>query len=177
MNYDIDSMWRYDTKEKVSAIDYCKKIIDNTELPFEVYIGTDSQFVAGKIKYTTVVAFRFGNKGVRGIYRSLIQQHNSYELYERKKKRRKSGSDRRKTLHSEIYERLRKETELSLEVANHLKDVLKIKQIDLDYSSKAINLSNKVVMECQALCSYYGYKYSLKDQEQVATPFADKICK
>jgi predicted RNase H-related nuclease YkuK (DUF458 family) len=176
--YDVSKMQRYDTREFVDISEFCKKISDEGKA-FDVYIGTDSQFKNGEAHFTTVVAFRFGDKGVRGAYRTLVEKTGKYELYSKKlhNKKRKSDSDRKKTLHHEIYERLRKETYLSLETANLLKDVLNIKQIDLDYNSKVLELSNKVVQECQNLCKAYGFKVSLKGQEQVATHFADKICK
>jgi predicted RNase H-related nuclease YkuK (DUF458 family) len=176
MNYDLDVMRRYDNKKEINISEFCQEI-KNVNTSFEVYVGTDSQFIAGKTYYTTVIAFRFGNKGVRGIYRTLIESQNVLHLHEKKKKLQKSNTDRKKTYNNQIYERLRRETELSIETANHVKDFINIKQIDLDYNSKAVCLSNSIVAECWALCSSYGFKVSIKGQEQVATPFADKICK
>jgi predicted RNase H-related nuclease YkuK (DUF458 family) len=175
MNYLLDEMNRYDTKKAVKISEFCEEM--KAQGDFEVYIGTDSQFEAGKINYTTVIAFRFGNNGVRGLYRTLIQYNDNHLLYEKKMKKKTSSRDKKKTYHSDVYQRLRRETELSLETANYVKDILNIKQIDLDYSSKAINLSHNLVSECHGLCEYYGFKASLKGEIQVATPFADKICK
>lgn len=176
MNYDIEVMRRYDTKNLVNIKTFYEEVIASKE-NFDIYIGTDSQFIAGKINYTTVIAFRFGNQGVRGLYRTLTEIQNSFHLYEKKGKKKHRPVDRKKTFNSEIYNRLRKETHLSIETANFVKDFLKVKQIDLDYSTKAINISNNIVAECHALCAYNGFKVSLKGEEQVATPFADKICK
>ena len=176
MNYDLNVMRRYDNKKEINIFEFCQEMKNNHD-SFDVYIGTDSQFIVGKTYYTTVIAFRFGNKGVRGIYRTLIETQNKLYLHEKKKKLKSSRIDRKKTHNNQIYERLRRETELSLETANHVKEFINIKQIDLDYNSKAVCLSNSVVAECLSLCNSYGFKASIKGQEQVATPFADKKCK
>jgi predicted RNase H-related nuclease YkuK (DUF458 family) len=171
------TMFRYDNKQEVDIISFCEELKASKE-EFEVYIGTDSKFEQGEITYTTVIAFRFGNRGVRGIFRKFSEIHQDFEKYQKKIVKKSHKRERnRKDLRYEIYSRLKKETELSLEVAEYVKAILTIKQIDLDYNSKEMWLSHMMVEECKVLCECRGFKTSVKNTSmpQVATIFADKI--
>ena len=50
----------------LDPIDHTREILKKN--PFvEVYVGTDSQSLAKKTQYITVIAYRFGNRGVHYI--------------------------------------------------------------------------------------------------------------
>ena len=51
---------------KIDPIDHTRKIL--AENPFvSIHIGTDSQSIAKQTRYITVIAYRFGNRGVHYI--------------------------------------------------------------------------------------------------------------
>ena len=52
---------------KVDPVSYTKKILK--ENPYvDIHIGTDSQSKAKKTLFTTVIAYRYGNRGVHYIF-------------------------------------------------------------------------------------------------------------
>ena len=124
--------------------------------PFvEVYVGTDSQSLAKKTQYITVIAYRFGNKGVHYILK-------------------KSGVPQIK----DLWTRLWKETELSIDIAENIKKSLNITpEIDLDYNENENFKSNKLVNASRGLANSLGYKVNIKPHAQIATRAADYHCK
>ena len=54
----------------IDPIDHTREILKKN--PFvEVYVGTDSQSLAKKTQYITVIAYRFGNRGVHYILKKV----------------------------------------------------------------------------------------------------------
>ena len=50
----------------INPIDHTRKILEKN--PFvSVHVGTDSQSIAKQTRYITVIAYRFGNRGVHYI--------------------------------------------------------------------------------------------------------------
>ena len=59
----------------IDPIDHTREILEKN--PFvEVYVGTDSQSLAKKTQYITVIAYRFGNRGVHYI----LKREESHKL-------------------------------------------------------------------------------------------------
>ena len=95
----------------IDPVDHTREIIRKN--PFvEVHVGTDSQSLAKMTQYITVIAYRYGNRGVHYILK-------------------KNGVPQIK----DLWTRLWKETELSIDIAENIKKSLNvIPEIDLDYN-------------------------------------------
>ena len=177
-NNDIRYMKQYDTKEWVNVHDFIlemKRLHPN----ITIHVGTDSQFADGVSHYVTVVAIRIGKRGVTGLYKSKKEGIFGAPVQnitrKRKKRRRKKGKGGKND--AAITYRLRRETDFSIEVAEHVKKVAQIKTIDLDYNNDTKHLSNKVKEEMEGYCKGMGYVPTVKPQLQIATPMADKLCR
>ena len=138
----------------IDPIDHTRKILKKN--PFvEVHVGTDSQSVAKKTQYITVIAYSYGNSGVHYIMK-------------------KSGVPQIK----DLWTRLWKETELSIDIAEAIKNSLNIiPEIDLDYNENENFKSNKLVNASKGLANSLGYKVNIKPHIQIATRAADYHCK
>ena len=139
---------------KIDPIDHALKIL--AENPFvSIHIGTDSQSIAKQTRYITVIAYRFGNRGVHYILK-------------------KSGVPQIK----DLWTRLWKETEMSIDVAESIKKRLDIKaEIDMDYNEDENFKSNKLVNATRGWANSLGYKVNIKPHGQIATRAADYHCK
>ena len=138
----------------IDHIDHTREILKKN--PFvEVHVGTDSQSLAKKTQYITVIAYRYGNRGVHYILK-------------------KSGVPKIK----DLWARLWKETELSIDIAENIKKSLNITpEIDLDYNENVNFKSNKLVNASKGLANSLGYKVNIKPHVQIATRAADYHCK
>ena len=138
----------------IDHIDHTREILKKN--PFvEVHVGTDSQSLAKKTQYITVIAYRNGNRGVHYILK-------------------KSGVPKIK----DLWTRLWKETELSIDIAENIKKSLNITpEIDLDYNENENFKSNKLVNASKGLANSLGYKVNIKPHIQIATRAADYHCK
>jgi uncharacterized protein len=128
----------------------------------EIHIGTDSQNKRRYTTFCTVIAFRYGTRGVHYIY-----SKNSV-----------------KKIRNEIT-RLIMETEASVEVALWFRERLNVDlnididtiQIDLDYNSDEQFLSNQVADGMAGWVTGSGFKANLKPNNQIATKAADAHCR
>ena len=138
----------------IDPIDHTREILKKN--PFvEVHVGTDSQSVAKKTQYITVIAYRYGNRGVHYIMK-------------------KSGVPQIK----DLWTRLWKETELSIDIAEAIKNSLNIiPEIDLDYNENENFKSNKLISATKGWANSLGYKVNVKPNNQIATRAADYHCK
>lgn len=128
----------------------------------EIRVGTDSQKRKRKIVYVTIIAFRFGIRGVHYIYHKELIKKKKYQLG------RKPNE----------YERLYNEAVLSLEVANHLNENgLKVDFVELDYNSDHKYLSNQLIGPTVGMCKAYGFQVKVKPDEQMAVKAADNLAK
>ena len=138
----------------IDPIDHTRKILAKN--PFvSIYIGTDSQSIAKQTRYITVIAYRFGNRGVHYILK-------------------KSGVPQIK----DLWTRLWKETEMSIDVAEWIREHLNVKaEIDMDYNEDENFKSNKLVNATRGWANSLGYKVNIKPHGQIATRAADYHCK
>ena len=138
----------------IDPINHTREIIKKN--PFvEVHVGTDSQSLAKMTQYITVIAYRYGNSGVHYILK-------------------KNGVPQIK----DLWTRLWKETELSIDIAETIKKSLNvIPEIDLDYNENENFKSNKLVNASKGLANSLGYKVNIKPHIQIATRAADYHCK
>ena len=138
----------------IDPINHTREIIKKN--PFvEVHVGTDSQSLAKMTQYITVIAYRYGNRGVHYILK-------------------KNGVPQIK----DLWTRLWRETELSIDIAESIKKSLNvIPEIDLDYNENEDFKSNKLVNASKGLANSLGYKVNIKPHIQIATRAADYHCK
>ena len=89
----------------------------------QIHIGSDSQNVGKSTKYATVIAYRFGSRGVHYIL-----------------------SKKKEVLITDMWTRLWQEAEMSINVAEWLTHQVSVKvEIDMDYNSDESFKSNKLI--------------------------------
>jgi predicted RNase H-related nuclease YkuK (DUF458 family) len=121
----------------------------------EVHIGTDSQNHRRSTIYVTVIAYRYGNRGVH------------YILHKQKVKKIKDK-----------WTRLWNEADYSIEVAEWLTQKVKVKvEIDFDFNSDEKHFSSKLVQPAVGWAASLGYKTNIKPHNQIATKAADHHCR
>jgi len=121
----------------------------------EVHIGTDSQNHRRSTVYVTVIAYRYGNRGVH------------YILHKQKAKKIKDK-----------WTRLWNEADYSIEVAEWLTQKVKVKvEIDFDFNSDEKYFSSKLVQPAVGWAMSLGYKTNIKPHNQIATKAADYHCR
>ena len=140
--------------ESVDVVSHTLDVLN--ECPYvEVHIGTDSQNHRRSTVYVTVIAYRYGNRGVH------------YILHKQKMKKIKDK-----------WTRLWNEADYSLEVAEWLTKKVKVQvEIDLDYNSQEKYFSSKLVQPVVGWAMSLGYKTNIKPDNQIATKAADHHCR
>lgn len=140
--------------EPVDVVKHTVEILK--ECPYvEIHVGTDSQNHRKHTVYSTVIAYRYGNRGVHYIL-----------------------SNTRVPKIKDRWTRLWKEAELSIETAESLTQKVKVKlEIDLDYNIDEKHFSSKLVQAAQGWAMSLGYKANVKPDNQVATRAADHHCR
>ncbi|MDA0200733.1 MAG: hypothetical protein O2878_06785 [Bacteroidetes bacterium] len=121
----------------------------------QIHIGSDSQNVGKSSKYATVIAYRFGQRGVHYILSKKVEK-----------------------LITDMWTRLWKEAEMSIDVAEWLTHQVSVKvEIDMDYNSDENFKSNKLISATKGWANSLGYKVNIKPNNQIATRAADYHCK
>ena len=121
----------------------------------EIHIGTDSQNLTKQSRYTTVIAYKLGSRGVHYI---LSKTHLPQVL--------------------DMWKRLWKEAELSIDTAEWLTQKVSIKvEIDMDYNGDENFKSHKLISAAKGWANSLGYKVNVKPNNQIATRAADYHCK
>lgn len=121
----------------------------------EIFIGTDSQNHGPITKYATVIAYKPGTRGVHYIF--------CIEKVDRIK---------------DIFTRLFKETELSLEIANWFTEQIKLPiTIDMDYNDEKLTESHKLIQSCRGWALSLNYKVNVKPGLMISTKAADYHCR
>jgi predicted RNase H-related nuclease YkuK (DUF458 family) len=121
----------------------------------EIHVGSDSQSVGKQTIYCTVIAYRFGNRGVHYVLSKTAVP-----------------------LISDMWTRLWKEAELSIEVAEWISKLVPLKiEIDMDYNEDENFQSYKLISAAKGWANSLGYKVNVKPNNQIATRAADHHCK
>lgn len=144
-----------ETDETVDLLDYCvEQIKINPHV--KIYLGTDSQNRRHNTVYTTVVVFRYNNRGAHFIYRTIKVPR----LRDR-------------------FTRLWKECELSVEIAEWLREnsAVRIERIELDYNDLKKTESSNLVKPTTGWVTSLGYEAATKPQELIAIKAADHMCR
>jgi len=78
----------------------------------------------------------------------------------------------------DLWTRLWKETEMSIDIAEQMKSELDVDiQIDMDYNEDENFKSNRLVNASRGWANSLGYQVNMKPNIQVATRAADHHCK
>ena len=121
----------------------------------KIHIGSDSQNIGKKTKYATVIAYRYGSRGVHYIL-----------------------SKKTELLIKDMWTRLWKEAEMSIDIAQWLTHQVSVRvEIDMDYNSDENFKSNKLISATKGWANSLGYKVNIKPNNQIATKAADYHCK
>lgn len=140
--------------ERVDTVNHTLEIIKS--YPYaEIHIGTDSQNINKETLYTTVIAYRLGSRGVHYIF-----------------------SKQKKEIIRDMWTRLWKEAEYSVDVAEWLTKKITLKvEIDMDYNEDKSYKSYKLISAAKGWANSLGYKVNVKPNNQIATRAADYHCK
>ena len=140
--------------ERIDPVEHTLKIIRDYPT-VKIHIGSDSQNIGKKTKYATVIAYRYGSRGVHYIL-----------------------SKKTELLIKDMWTRLWKEAEMSIDIAQWLTHQVSVRvEIDMDYNSDENFKSNKLISATKGWANSLGYKVNIKPNNQIATKAADYHCK
>lgn len=140
--------------ERIDPVEHTLKILRDYPT-VKIHIGSDSQNIGKKTKYATVIAYRYGNRGVHYIL-----------------------SKKTELLIKDMWTRLWKEAEMSIDIAQWLTHQVSVRvEIDMDYNSDENFKSNKLISATKGWANSLGYKVNVKPNNQIATKAADYHCK
>ena len=140
--------------ERIDPIAHTLKILKDYP-NVQIHIGSDSQNVGKKTRYVTVIAYRYGSRGVHYIL-----------------------SKKNEALLKDMWSRLWKEAEMSIDVAEWLTNQISVRvEIDMDYNSDENFKSSKLISATKGWANSLGYKVNVKPNNQIATKAADYHCK
>ena len=140
--------------ERIDPIAHTLKILKDYP-NVQIHIGSDSQNVGKKTRYATVIAYRYGSRGVHYIL-----------------------SKKNEALLKDMWSRLWKEAEMSIDVAEWLTNQISVRvEIDMDYNSDENFKSSKLISATKGWANSLGYKVNVKLNNQIATKAADYHCK
>jgi predicted RNase H-related nuclease YkuK (DUF458 family) len=151
---DMNKVFKKINGEVVDIVKHTLSILN--EYPtVDIHIGTDSQNHRNHTFYSTVIAYRFGTRGVH------------YIVHKQKVKKIKDK-----------WTRLWNETEYTIETAEFLSKKLNVKiQLDFDYNEDENHFSSKLINSARGWANSLGYKVNVKPHNQIATRAADYQCR
>ncbi len=119
-----------------------------------IHIGTDSQTKMNTTVYSTVIAYRYGNRGVHYIVHKQTLDRNN-----------------------DMWSRLWREAEMSIEIAEWIKQQINVNiQIDMDYNEDQFCKSHVLIAATKGWANSLGYHVNVKPHIQVATRAANYHC-
>ena len=140
--------------EQFDLAEYTKRYLDtNKDYNVKMYLGCDSQTKADKTTYATTLVFHVESSGCHVIYKKEVVP-----------------------VIRDMWNRLWKETELSVEAAIYLRENgIEINTIDLDYNIDPIHESNRLVKAAVGYVESLGFKARVKPELLPAVYAADTI--
>ena len=136
--------------ERIDPVEHTLKILRDYPT-VKIHIGSDSQNIGKKTKYATVIAYRYGSRGVHYIL-----------------------SKKTELLIKDMWTRLWKEAEMSIDIAQWLTHQVSVRvEIDMDYNSDENFKSSKLISATKGWANSLGYKVNVKPNNQIATKAAD----
>jgi predicted RNase H-related nuclease YkuK (DUF458 family) len=141
--------------EKVDVVKHTLEIIKKNP-DVEIHIGTDSQSSGEFTTYATVIAYRYGTRGVHYIFwKEKIARINDKFI------------------------KLYREAELTIDVAEWFTERIKSVRVELDfdYNASVKHYSQKLVPSTKGWAESLGYTVNIKPVKQIATRAADYHCR
>lgn len=134
--------------------DYVKEYLEtNRDHDVKMYLGCDSQTKGITTTYATTLVFHVATSGCHVIYKKEVVP-----------------------VVRDMWTRLWKETELSVQAALYLRDAgIEIDTIDLDYNIDPVHNSNKLVKAAVGYVESLGFKARVKPELLPAVYAADGI--
>lgn len=151
----MEKYFKLENGERVNIVEHCQEVLGKFPNA-KILIGCDSQNDKEYSKYSVAVVFRYDLCGAHYIYTNIKVPKIK-----------------------DVFTRLFKECELSLEVANYISEntSYKIEAIELDYNNFKVTKSTPLISATKGWCESLGYKVILKSGEMIATKAADKKCR
>ena len=142
------------SSEQFDLAGYTKEYLKaNKDYGVKMYLGCDSQTKADKTTYATTLVFHVESSGCHIIYKKEVVP-----------------------VIRDMWNRLWKETELSVEAALYLRENgIEIDTIDLDYNIDPIHESNRLVKAAVGYVESLGFKARVKPELLPAVYAADTI--
>ena len=149
-------MERYFKTEDGRIINLIEHTLEQLEKrpDLKIYVATDSQSYGWKTVYVTVIVYRYGLNGAHGIF----QRQQIPRI-------------------KDVFTRLWKEAEFTLETAQMLTDTLPIKvdAVEFDYNGRIITKSSSLVKSVRGWAESLGYSVKMKPDEMLASKYADYL--
>lgn len=122
----------------------------------KIYIATDSQNYGHKSVYVTAIVYRYGLRGAHYIYRK----------------------DRLPRI-QDVFNRLWKEAEFTIEAAEYLKEnsPIQIEALEFDFNNRVITKSTPLVKAIKGWAESLGVRACMKPDEMIAAKAADHLCR
>lgn len=141
-------------REQFDLAGYTKEYLEaNKNYGVKMYLGCDSQTKADKTTYATTLVFHVETSGCHVIYKKEVVP-----------------------VIRDMWNRLWKETELSVEAAIYLRENgIEIDTIDLDYNIDPVHESNRLVKAAVGYVESLGFKARVKPELLPAVYAADTI--
>lgn len=139
----------------MNVIEHCAEVLH--QYPHaEILIGTDSQNSKSHSRYSTVIVFRYGQRGAHYIY-----------------------STTRFPKIKDLFTRLMRECELSIEIAEYITQntSYKVSAIELDFNDFKVTKSTPLISATKGWVESLGYRAVLKSGEMIACKAADHCCR
>jgi predicted RNase H-related nuclease YkuK (DUF458 family) len=146
--------FQYYDKQPVDLVQHCfdMRVLHGEDL--KIHIGTDSVAAHGFVYYFTVVAFRYGNRGVHFIFSK--EKVQSY--------RTEGGKP-------DLFTRLLRECQLTVDTALLLNGIPKeMIVLEFDYNNLIETVSNRLVTVAKGWALGYDFKFLMKYKENAHRP-------
>lgn len=152
----MERYFKTESKELVNVIEHTVEQIQQYP-DLKIYIATDSQNYGHTSVYVTVIVYRYGLRGAHYIYR--------------KERIRPSIRD--------IFQRLWKEAELTIDIAQFLLDnmPIQIEALEFDFNGRIVTKSSPLVKSIKGWAESLGVKAHMKPDDMIASKAADHLCR
>lgn len=121
----------------------------------EIHVGTDSQVIGRRIKYATVIAYKYGTRGVHYVLTTEFIKK------------------------ADFHSRLWKEVDDSMKIALWLRERMPSLnlEVDFDLNGDKKYRSSQLVDAAVGWAKGEGFKCNIKPDRQIATKAADYHCR
>lgn len=140
--------------EKVNVVNHTLEVLRKNP-NINIHIGTDSQNNGRYTSYAIIIAYHLNRKGVHYV----VSKQKIPKI-------------------TDIWTRLWKEAELSIEIAEWLTQQINVRiEIDMDYNNDEKYKSNPLINAAKGWANSLGYKVNVKPENVLATRAANYECR